>query len=272
MLDYFKVGLLLKPGTGYLYNKPRPLPFKNREMAAETISELLAKGVIKPIKFSHATIMVCVKKKTINGVVSHIICCDLRKVNENSISNRFPNYWIEDAMAKIQGAAYRTVMDFKDAFHILVLSKESLPVNAFYFNKVLFEYVRVPFGHVCALNAFCGLMGFLCVGYEPSSYYAEDLIITNKANHQLSKDQLFNLHLEHIQGMLQRIVDTGLKLVAHNCQWCYGSDKPMEWLGFTMENNLLKPQESKCKAMRDCPVPTSGKQVLAFISTASFYR
>ncbi len=270
--NYFKVSLPLKPGTGYMYNKPRPLPFKHREMASETISELLAKGVIRPSKSPHATNIVCVKKKTMNGVVSHRICCDLRQVNENSIPNRFPNYWIEDAMAKIQGAAYRTAMDFKDAFHMLVLSEESIPVTAFYFNNVLFEYVRVPFGHVCAMNAFCCLMALLCVGYEPSSYYADDLMITTKADHQSSKDQLFDLHLEHIQGMLQRIVEAGLKLVAHKCQWCYSSDKPMEWLGFTMENNLLKPQESKCKAMRDFPVPTSGKQVLSFISTASFYR
>jgi hypothetical protein len=53
-----------------------------------------------------------------NGVLSHRICCDLRQVNENSIPNRFPNYWFEDAMAKIQGAAYNTAMDFKDAFHV----------------------------------------------------------------------------------------------------------------------------------------------------------
>jgi hypothetical protein len=62
--NYFKVDLPLKPGTGYLYNKPRPLPFKHREMAAETISELLAKGVIRPSNSPHATNIVCVKKKT----------------------------------------------------------------------------------------------------------------------------------------------------------------------------------------------------------------
>jgi len=92
--NYFKVDLPLKPGTGYLYNKPRPLPFKHREIAAETISELLAKGVIRPSKSPHATNIVCVKKKTMNGVVSYRVCCDLRQVNENSIPNRFPNFWI----------------------------------------------------------------------------------------------------------------------------------------------------------------------------------
>ena len=175
-------------------------------------------------------------------------------------------------MAKIQGAAFRTAMDFKDAFHMLVLTEESIPVTAFYFNNVLFEYVRVPFGHVCAMNAFCCLMALLCVGYEPSSYYADDLMITTKADYQLCRDQLYDLHLEHIRGMLERIVEAGLKLVAHKCQWCYSADRPMEWLGFTMENNLLKPQESKVKAMKEFPVPTSGKQVISFVSTASFYR
>jgi hypothetical protein len=189
-----------------------------------------------------------------NGVVSHRICCDLRQVNENSIPKWFPIYWIEDAMAKIQGAVYCNAMDFKDVFHMLVLKEESTPVTAFYFNNVLFENVRVPFGHVCAMNTFCCLMALLCVGYEPSSNYADNLMITTKADHQLSIDQLFDLHLDHIRGMLQRLVKTGFKLVAHKCQWCYSSDKPMEWLGFTVENNLLKPQESKTKAeIFSCP-------------------
>ena len=269
---YFRVDLPLKPGTGYLYNKPRPLPFKHREVAAETISELLAKGVIRPSKSPHATNIVVVKKKTMNGVISHRVCVDLRQVNENSIPNRFPNYWIEDAMAKIQGAKFRTSLDFKDAFHMLVLTEESIPITAFYFNNVLFEYVRVPFGHVCAMNAFCCLMALLCNGYESASYYADDLMITTKDDHLKSEEELFDQHLEHISGMLSRIIDAGLKLVAHKCQWGYSAAKPMEWLGFTMENNLLKPQESKVAAIKDFPIPVSAKQTISFISTASFYR
>ena len=270
--NYFKVDLPLKPGTGYLYNKPRPLPFKHREIAAETISELLAKGVIRPSKSPHATNIVCVKKKTMNGVVSYRVCCDLRQVNEHSIPNRFPNFWVEDAMGKIQGAAYRSALDFKDAFHMLVLTEESIPVTAFYFNNVLFEYVRVPFGHVCAMNAFCCLMALLCVGYPSASYYADDLMLTTKADHSKSLDYLFDLHLEHIGGMLARIIEAGLKLVAHKCMWAYDASRPMDWLGFTMENNLLKPQESKVKAIKEYPVPTTAKQVISFVATASFYR
>jgi len=226
--NYFKVDLPLKPGTGYLYNKPRPLPFKQREIAAQTIAELLAKGVIRPSRSPHTTNVVCVKKKTVNGVISYRVCCDLRQVNEHSIPNRFPNYWIEDAMAKIQGASWRSAMDFKDAFHMLMLNEDSIPVTAFHFNNLMFEYVRVPFGHVGAMNAFCCLMAILCADYEPASYFADDLMITTKTIPNVTVEESFDQHLIDLGGMLDRIIHAGLKLVAHKCIWAYGADKPMD--------------------------------------------
>ncbi len=47
--------------------------------------------------------------------------------------------------------------------------------------------------------------------------------------------------------------------------------RPMDWLGLTMENNLLKPQEAKVKSIKEYPVPTTAKQVISLVATASFY-
>ena len=147
--------------------------------------------------------------------MSHRICVDLRQVNQHTIPNSFPNYWIEEAMEKINGAYFRTALDFKNAFHQIMLTEEAIPVTAFYFNNALYEYVRAPFGHVCAMNAFCCLMALLCSGYEPSSYYADDLMITTPVSSGKTREELYDLHLVHIDGMLDRIIDANLKLVAH---------------------------------------------------------
>jgi len=269
---YFKLDLPLKPGTGFLHNKPRHVPFKYREIAQKAIDDLLEQGIIRPSRSPHATNLVVVKKKTMNGVVSHRICVDLRQVNQHTVPNSFPNYWIEEAMEKINGAYFRTALDFKNAFHQIMLTDEAIPVTAFYFNNALFEYVRAPFGHVCAMNAFCCLMALLCSGYGPSSYYADDLMITTPVNIKKTRKEIYDLHLTHIDGMLERIIDANLKLVAHKCQWAYDASQPMEWLGFTLENNLLKPQESKVKTIKEFPVPITAKQVISFVSLASFYR
>ena len=269
---YFKAQLPLKPGTGYLHSKPRPLPHKHKEVARKTIDDLLEQGIIRPSKSPHATNIVVVNKKALNGVVQHRVCVDLRQVNENSVPNRFPNYQLEEAMAKIQGAALRTGFDFCNAFHQIMLTEESIPVTAFYFDNMLYEYVRVPFGHVCAMNLFCNVMALLCEGYPAAGYYADDLMVTTRTNPKSTKSQIFDQHLIHVSGMLQRIIDAGLKLKAHKCQWCYGADKPMEWLGFTMRNNLLQPQETKVAVVKDYPTPTSPRQCISFVSMVSFYR
>ncbi len=44
---YFKLDLPLKPGTGYLHNKPRHVPFKYREIAQKAIDDLLEQGIIR---------------------------------------------------------------------------------------------------------------------------------------------------------------------------------------------------------------------------------
>ena len=70
---YFKLDLPLKPGTGFLHNKPRHVPFKYREISQKAIDDLLEQGIIRPSRSPHSTNLVVVKKKTMNGVVSHRI-------------------------------------------------------------------------------------------------------------------------------------------------------------------------------------------------------
>jgi hypothetical protein len=43
---YFKLDLPLKPGTGFLHNKPSHVPFKYREIAQKAIDDLLEQGII----------------------------------------------------------------------------------------------------------------------------------------------------------------------------------------------------------------------------------
>ena len=43
------MSLPLKPGTGYLYSKPRPTPAKHKELISEHITELLEQGIISSI-------------------------------------------------------------------------------------------------------------------------------------------------------------------------------------------------------------------------------
>ena len=175
-------------------------------------------------------------------------------------------------MAKIQGSVLRTSLDFANAFHQLVLDEESIPVTAFYVNNVLYEYTRLPFGHVTAMNQFCCVMALLCEKLDCCTYYADDLMVLTQRDALRNEEQIFDQHLDDIRSILARIIQAGLKLKAHKSNWCYGADRPLDWLGYTLENNLLKPQEAKLEVVRNTPTPTTKRQALSLVSFFSYYR
>ena len=269
----FKIHLPLKPGTGYLYQKPRTLNSSHKALADEHVNELLQQGIIRPSNSPHATNVVIVSKKSGPGEPPKSrMCIDLREVNQHSVPNRFPNLSLDDSLKKIQGSKFRSSFDFNQAFHQLVLDEESIPVTAFYVGNVLYEHVRLPFGHVVAMQNYCSLMAILCHNYPSACYYADDLVVVTMDDPTKPQDELFRQHIIDIEGMLERIIDANLKLSAHKCQWAYDSSRPMDWLGFTLANNLLRPLEAKIEAVQKIPRPTSARQALSFVSLASFYR
>ena len=183
---YFKASLPLKPGVEYVYDKPRQLPFKHREIAEQAVQDMLEAGIIAPSKSPHSSNLVVVKKKAVNGEAQFRVCVDLRMVNANSIPNRYPNWQLEDVMIKVQGSAIRTGFDFANAFHQIALDEASIPVMAFAVNGKQYHYVRMPFGHVCAMNIFCNAMAILCRNFPEAIYYVDDLMVVTPKNNNLS--------------------------------------------------------------------------------------
>ena len=272
LCNYFKASLPMKENAGFLYLKPRPLPHAQQKEADKVVNNLLELGIIRPSRSPHATNIVCVKKKAINGVIKTRVCVDLRLCNSQSIPNRFPNLQLDEAMAKIGNATYRSSLDFKNGFHQIALDEKSIPYTAFHCNGALYEYVRLPFGYVSAMSLWTNLMHILCKGYEPSTYYSDDCMICTKTKVTEQGSNTFDRHLDDVEGMFERIIKAGLKLNPEKCEFAHHSSKPMDWLGFTIENSLLKPQESKISAIKNYETPQTQKQAHSFVSLASFYR
>ena len=272
LCNYFKASLPVKENAGFLYLKPRPLPHAHQIEADKVVTNLLKLGIIRQSKSPHATNIVCVKRKAIDGVVKTRVCVDLRLQNSHAIPHRFPNMQLDEAMTKIGQATYRTSLDFKNGFHQIALDDKSIPYTAFHCNGVLYEYVRVPFGHVSAMGLWCNVMALLCKGYDPSVWYADDCMICTIKKLAESLPQAFDKHLKDLDGMFARIIEAGLKLNPEKCEFAHHCSKPMDWLGFTMEKSLLKPQESKVETVKNFELPKTRKQAESFVSLASFYR
>ncbi len=45
-----------------------------------------------------------------------------------------------------------------------------------------------------------------------------------------------------------------------------------EYLGFVIENGVIKPQVNKICALESCPLPETRKQLRSFLGVAGFYH
>ena len=271
LCKYFEAELPLKEGTPYLYSPPRPIAHHYREEADQIMQDYLNLGIIRKSNSPFATNIVCVKRKAVNGVIKLRAATDLRLINNASIPCRFPNTSLDDALAKIGNARYRSSLDFRNAFFQISIAENSRQYTSFFCNGIQYEYTRLPMGHVSAMGIFCMMMALLCENFPNGVFFADDVMCIT-IDKQNSDEIVYDKHIEHLREMFRRIVHAGLKLNPAKCYFANHSSQKMEWLGFTLENCLLLPQQSKVERVLNFPTPTTAKQALSFVSLASFYR
>ena len=127
----------------------------------------------------------------------------------------------------------------------------------------LFENIRMPMGLSSAPETFQRLMqstmpDFL---FQFLLVYLDDLLVNSKA---------FDEHLNHLGSLLQRIIDTGLKLQLEKCQFLR---RQVHYLGHTISAGGVSCEAGEVEAVKKWPVPTTNHTaLLSFLGFAGYYR
>ncbi|UYV78035.1 hypothetical protein LAZ67_15003280 [Cordylochernes scorpioides] len=95
-----------------LYQHPRRLSQKEAQEVDAQIDEWLKQGIIQKGNSEYASPIVLVKKK--NGKTR--ICVDYRKLNKETVKDRYPLPLIEDQIDKLQAARLFSTIDLKNGF------------------------------------------------------------------------------------------------------------------------------------------------------------
>jgi small nuclear ribonucleoprotein (snRNP)-like protein len=75
-------------------------------------------------------------------------------------------------------------------------------------------------------------------------------------------------HLEHMNLVLQRFKEEGLKLLLKKC---FFGLQEMEYLGYTMSAGKISVSTKKVEAVAYWPVPMTQKEVRSFVQFCNFY-
>ena len=241
-----------------LATRPRRLaPSQQRIIDAE-VETMLAQGVIQPSFSPHAADVVLVKKKTGEWQV----CVDYRLVNLHTRGDSHPLPSIQDLLRAVRDSAFFVALDLRAGYWQVLMEEGSRQYTAFRTPRGLMEFVVMPFGLKNAPATFQRLMEAVLgsLHWDGVLVYLDDILV-HGASFAQTRDRL--------EIVLKRLRDAGLTLNLPKCSFFPDS---MPYLGFLLEQGVVRPDPRKVAALRRVRVARTVKGVRQFLGMAGFYR
>lgn len=227
------------------------------------VKKMLRDGIIKEsISPYTSPVWVVPKKSDASGKKKFRLVIDYRKLNEKTISDKYPIPDITDILDKLGRAKYFSTIDLVSGFHQIQLNDEDTEKTAFSINSGKYEFTRMPFGLKNAPATFQRIMdcilrdaiGIFCF------VYMDDIIIFSPSIQE---------HQRHLRTIFKKLKDANLKVQLDKCEFFR---KEVQFLGHTVTEDGVKPNNDKIEVIKLWPVPKNEKEVRQFLGILGYYR
>ena len=241
---------------------PRRMPFAVRQEVASQLKNMQRASVIQPSTSPWASPVVMVKKK--DG--THRFCVDYRQLNEVTRADTYPLPRIDDLLDQLGQCKYFSTLDLAAGYWQIRVEASSREKTAFVTPQGLFEFLVMPFGLTNAPAVFQRLMQRVLAGLNPDAgpdfvaVYIDDVLVFSRTLEE---------HLSHLQAVIERIQEAGLKLKPVKCSFAHSE---VEYLGHLVTPEGLKTKQKLVEAITQFPQPTDVRGTRRFLGLASYYR
>lgn len=238
-------------------------PYVHKKEVHRQISDMLQQKIIRP-SFSpwSSPVWVVPKKKDASGKQKWRLVIDYRKLNEKTISDRYPLPNISEILDKLGKCLYFTTLDLASGFHQIEMDPRDIQKTAFTVEGGHYEYVRMPFGLKNAPSTFQRVMdnvlgdliGKICL------VYLDDIIIYSTSLQE---------HIESLEKVFAKLRTSNLKIQPDKSEFL---KKEIAFLGHIVSTEGIKPNPDKIEAIRKFPIPRTKREIKSFIGLLSYYR
>lgn len=246
-----------------IYSRYYPYPMHLKEEVEKQIEDLLKQGIIQPSRSPYnSPIWVVPKKADASGQKKYRMVIDYRKLNEQTVADKYPIPEINDVLPQLGQNKFFTVIDLKSGFHQIPLRESDRKKTAFSVNNGKYEFTRLPFGLKNAPSIFQRTLddilrehiGRICF------VYMDDIIIFAKNEKE---------HYDNLNIIFHTLKSANMKVQLDKCEFL---KKEVEFLGFVISDNGIKTNPKKVEAITNFPKPKTLRELRSFLGITNYYR
>ena len=235
------------------------IPFAHQDFLMQQVKELQKKQVIEPSVSPYNSPVFCVKKPHSNKLR---LVQDLRGVNAASYEDKHAFREVADCVDEVgkrQSDVFSS-LDFLSGYWQQVMEESSRPMTAFTVPGVgRFQWTRTVMGLAGAPSSFSRLMERVFQGLDGVITYLDDVLTHSKGHKE---------HLKDLEKCLRRCIDFGLKL---NVAKCTFGAKQVDYLGYILNQEGVRPSAEKTKAVVEFPEPHNVHAVRQFTGLTNYF-
>ena len=239
---------------------PRGILYSLRTELEKELENLQRIGYIEKSNGVYASALVLVRKKG-EGLR---VCVDYEALNKDTEPDKYPIPRIDELIDQVGRCKAKVflALDLMKGYHQVKVKEEDKYKTAFVRHHGLYQYRRMPFGLTNTPATFQCLIDTIFSKKEwPYVFtYLDDILIASSSVEE---------HKEHVSKILQKLAETGLRLTPEKC--CFAKTE-IEYLGYTLTPNGVKPNDTKVKAITEFPTPNDVNAVKRFLGMLHFYR
>lgn len=236
--------------------RARRLPTGKYQQAKAEFEFMVEQGYCRPSKSEWASPLHMVPKPDGSGRP----CGDYRKVNAQTVPDKYPVPNIQDATIGLEDCTVFSKIDLVRAYHQIPVNPADVPKTAIITPFGLFEFTVMTFGMRNAAQTFQRYMNTALKGLPFVFVYLDDLRVASKTPEE---------HREHLRIVFERLREYGLQINTNKCE--FGRSQ-ITFLGYVIDKDGVKPSSEKVEKLLKMEKPTTTKQLRQFIQSSNFYR
>ncbi|KFM72496.1 Retrovirus-related Pol polyprotein from transposon 17.6, partial [Stegodyphus mimosarum] len=256
--DLIKMDIKEIEGSTPVCMKPYRTNASERAAIKKIVQEWKQNGIVTETRSPYASPVILVKKKT----GEYRLVVDYRRLNSQTIKDKFPLPKIDDLLEQLHECSLFTTLDLAHGYLQIPLTESAKLKTAFVTPDESGQFERMIFGLTNAPSEFQRLMYHALSSScnKDVLCYLDDILVPARTWEEM---------IQKLIKVFEALRAAKLTLKLPKCEF---AKQEIEYLGFIINKNGIKPGSRKVEVISKFPEPKNIHEVRRFLGLTSFFR